>query len=314
MNHVNQLNWIGWSAALATVLVTLPLWRIACVRIGLLDSPGSRKVHEKPIPLAGGLAVLGGLLVSATLMLALSGEMRELVRDRLGMWIAIAGGAVFMTLVGVLDDRHELRAGVKFTLQLAVALGVAAAGLRITLFVPNLVFQYGITALWILTVINALNFMDNMNGLCAGLGAIASATFAAAASRHDQHAEVCFSLLVCGALLGFLPYNFPRAQAFLGDAGSHLIGFCMAVLAILPSFHTARDTHPLAVLKPLLILAVPLLDMAWVVVLRWRAGTPFYLGDTNHLSHRLVRRNLSPPVAVALIWLLAAVCGALALL
>jgi UDP-GlcNAc:undecaprenyl-phosphate GlcNAc-1-phosphate transferase len=229
------------------------------------------------------------------------------------LWICVGAGAVLMTGLGVLDDRHVLRPGPKFALQLAVALLLAAAGLRITLFVENPVFQYAVTALWMLTVINAFNFMDNMNGLCAGLGAIAAATFAVAAARHTQQAEVVFSLLVCGGLLGFLPYNYPRARVFLGDAGSHLVGYCVAVLAILPSFHTRSDPRPLAVLTPLLILAVPLLDMAWMVVVRTRAGQPFYVGDTNHLSHRLVRRGLSEAQAVALIWGLAAATSALAL-
>jgi UDP-GlcNAc:undecaprenyl-phosphate GlcNAc-1-phosphate transferase len=219
-----------------------------------------------------------------------------------------------MTLLGALDDRHALRPGTKFALQTMVALGVAAAGLRVTLFVANPEFQYAITALWILAVINAFNFTDNMNGLCTGLGALAAAMFASAANRHNQQAEVMFSLLVCGALLGFLPSNYPHARAFLGDAGSHLVGFCMAVLAILPSFHTSQDPRPFAVLKPLLILALPLLDMAWMVILRSRAGKPFYIGDTNHLSHRLARSGLSQPAAVAVIWLLAAGTGVLALL
>jgi UDP-GlcNAc:undecaprenyl-phosphate GlcNAc-1-phosphate transferase len=97
---------------------------------------------------------------------------------------------------------------------------------------------------------------------------------------------------MCGALVGFLPYNFPKAKAFLGDAGSHLTGYLLAVLAILPHFHTVENPRPLAVLTPLVVLAVPLLDVAWVVILRWRMGKPFYVGDTNHLSHRLVRAGL----------------------
>lgn len=303
----------GWAIALISGLVALPLWRAACPHIGLMDAPGSRKLHGQPIALAGGLAVLTGLLVSAGIVLGLNPHLRSLVFDDSRAWTAILSGTVLMTLLGVLDDRHVLRPGLKFTLQLAVALVVAAGGWRVTLFVPNPVFQYAITALWILTVINAFNFMDNMNGLCAGLGAIAAAAFAIAANRHSQQAEVLFSLLVCGALLGFLPFNFPKARAFLGDAGSHLVGFCMAVLAVMPSFHTDQDPRPFAVLKPLLILAIPLLDMAWMVVVRTRAGKPFYIGDTNHLSHRLVRQGMSQRGAVALIWLLAAGTSVIAL-
>jgi len=314
MNSFPELCWIGWAGALATVWATVPLWRVACERIGLLDAPGSRKLHEKPIPLAGGPAVATGLLLCSVVAVCLSEHIRALALENFRIWIAVLGGALLMTWVGAMDDRHVLRPGPKFALQLAVALAVAGAGLRVTLFVSNPLFQYVMTALWILTVINAFNFMDNMNGLCAGLGALAAAIFAASASRHGQQVEVLFSLIVCGTLLGFLPYNYPRARVFLGDSGSHLVGYCMAVLAILPSFHTEQDPRPLAVLKPLLILAIPLLDMVWMVLLRTKAGKPFYIGDTNHLSHRLVRRGMSQARAVALIWLLAALGGFIALL
>jgi UDP-GlcNAc:undecaprenyl-phosphate GlcNAc-1-phosphate transferase len=185
---------------------------------------------------------------------------------------------------------------------------------RITLFVPSLVFSYAITVLWILTLTNAFNFLDNMNGLCGGLGAIAAAWFATAAMRQGQYLVALLALLVCGALLGFLPFNFPRASVFLGDAGSHLVGYLMAVLAVLPHFYSTKHPSPLAVLSPLAILAVPLLDLASVVVIRWRHGKPFWIGDNNHLSHRLVRRGCSRANAVAVLWLAGALSGALVLL
>lgn len=312
--ELGDIYWIGTGLSLLFTAITLPLWRRVCGRIGLVDDPGARKLHATPVPLAGGLAVLTGCLVAAAAVFTGSASLRELIREHLRMWLAVCGGALLMTLVGVMDDRHVLRPGPKFALQLLVALAIAATGLRITLFVANPVFQYAITAFWFLAVINAFNFMDNMNGLCAGLGAIAAGTFALAANRHAQHAEVMFSLLIAGALLGFLPFNYPRGRVFLGDAGSHLVGYCMAVGAILPSFHTAEDPRPLAVLIPLLVLAIPLLDMARMVVVRTRAGKPFYVGDTNHLSHRFVQLGLTPSQAVALIWALAALCSVLALL
>src|SRR5205814_2012413 len=176
----------------------------------------------------------------------------------------------------------------------------------ITIFVPNILFSYAITMLWIVTLINAFNFMDNMNGLCAGLGAIAAWYFALIAAADGQYLVALIAFLTFGALVGFLPYNFPRAQAFLGDSGSHLVGYLLAVLAILPHFYTPRHPRRWAVLIPLLVLAVPLLDLVWVVALRWRIGQPVYQGDTNHLSHRLVRLGLSPTRAVLIIWLAAA--------
>jgi UDP-GlcNAc:undecaprenyl-phosphate GlcNAc-1-phosphate transferase len=221
----------------------------------------------------------------------------------------ILAGAFGILAVGWLDDKYELRPRAKFAGQFLVAALVAASGARITLFVPSLLFSYAVTILWLLTLMNAFNFMDNMNGLCAGLGAIGAWCFGLRAAADGQYLAALMALLTFGALLGFLPYNFPRARAFLGDAGSHLVGYLLAVLAILPHFYTPQHHRRWAVLIPLFVLAVPLLDLAWVVLRRWRLGKPFYQADTNHLSHRLVRLGLSQTQAVLLIWLAAALGG-----
>jgi UDP-GlcNAc:undecaprenyl-phosphate GlcNAc-1-phosphate transferase len=317
--------------------VTLPLWRRWCQRRGFVDDPGHRKIHARPVPLAGGWAVLTGLLVSLVLgagLLALCGGLPGAGRSdsaglldaqavslfgygfsrRVAQLLALLVGAVAMGVLGGLDDRHELRPAAKFAGQLLVAGLVAASGVRITLFVENPFFSYGITLLWVLTVTNACNFMDNMNGLCAGLGVIGAWCFAWSGAIQGQFLVASLGFLACGALLGFLPFNFPRASVFLGDAGSHVVGYLLAVLAILPSFYTRQHPAHLAVLKPLLILGVILGDLVWVVALRWRLGQPFYLGDTNHLSHRLVRRGLSRTLAVLVILLLAALLGLLSFL
>lgn len=310
--------------ALATTFVALPLWRAWCLRVGLVDAPGHRKIHDAPIPLAGGLAVLTGLLAplvgGAVLIQFHLLDPTDLaplhfgLNKRLLELAAIASGAIGMTVVGLLDDKIELRPAQKFGAQLLIATLVAAAGVRITLFVPSLIFSYAITVLWLLTVINAFNFMDNMNGLCGGLGAIGAGLFGGIAALHGQYLVALLAFLMCGALIGFLPHNFPKARAFLGDSGSHLVGYLLAVIAILPHFHSAKHPQPLAVLTPLLVLAVPLGDLAWVVLLRTKLGKPFYVGDTNHLSHRLVRLGLSKTAAVLFIWLLAAGTGCAALL
>ena len=310
------------SAALVTA-ASVPFWRRWCRRTGTMDDPGHRKIHSSPIPLAGGMAVMTGLVVAL-----LAGALVAIVSPRssvAGLFayglsvralrlLALTAGAFGILFIGLLDDKTELTPAVKFGGQLIVALVVAAAGIRITIFVPSLLFSFGITALWILTVVNAFNFMDNMNGLCAGLGAIGAGWFGLIAARQGQYLVATMAFLATGALLGFLPFNFPRATAFLGDAGSHLTGYLLAVMAILPHYYTHKHPRPLAVLTPLLVLAVPLGDMVWVVLLRWKRGQPFYIGDTNHFSHRLVRRGFTPARAVILIWLLAAAAGALAFL
>ncbi len=305
---------ITFLAAALAAGMSLPAWRQFAARAGLVDDPGHRKIHGEPVPLAGGLAVLTGLLLPTAAAVALlffgtvhlpSPEALSYGLEKRALQLgAILGGAMAMVVLGILDDRFELQPAAKFLGQFMVALAVAGSGVRITLFVPSVVFSYFVTVLWILTVTNAFNFMDNMNGLCGGLGAISAWFFFLNAAQAGQYLVAMLALLIAGALLGFLPYNFPSAKTFLGDSGSHLVGYLMAVLAILPHFYTRQNPRPFAVFDPLLILAVPLLDLLCVVWIRWRLGKPFYLGDTNHLSHRLVGRGWSRSQAVLLIWLL----------
>jgi UDP-GlcNAc:undecaprenyl-phosphate GlcNAc-1-phosphate transferase len=311
--------------AFITSAVSLPLWRVLSRRFGLVDDPGHRKIHQTATPLAGGQAVITGMVVPLLVGIGAvraHAAMSDLADSLLAHGLSVRGvelaaiiiGALAMLLLGSLDDKFELSPPIKFGGQLLVATLVAAANVRITLFVHSIVFSYAITILWILTIINAFNFTDNMNGLCAGLGAIGAWYFAAIAAVDGQYLVTILALLTCGALLGFLPHNFPRATAFLGDAGSHLVGYLLAVMAILPHFYTQQRPRVWAVFTPLLILAVPLIDLAWVVFLRVRAGKPFYVGDTNHLSHRLVRSGFSQQRAVLIIWLIATALGAIALI
>jgi UDP-GlcNAc:undecaprenyl-phosphate GlcNAc-1-phosphate transferase len=314
----------AFAGAFLTTLLALPLWRKWCLRVNLVDDPGQRKIHDAPMPLAGGFAMLTGILLPLVagaiflkfgmVKISFASLIVHGINRRAMELAAIAGGAIAITLLGWLDDKHELKPLPKFAGQFLIALLVAAACKRITLFVPSLAFSYAITILWVLTVVNAFNFMDNMNGLCAGLGAIGALLFAIIAASNGEYLVALTGFLMCGALLGFLPWNFPNARVFLGDAGSHLVGYLLAVMAILPHFYTKQHPRPLAVLSPLLVLAMPLADLAWVVVLRTRARKPFWIGDTNHLSHRLVRTGFSQTRAVLVIWLIAVMIGVLATL
>jgi UDP-GlcNAc:undecaprenyl-phosphate/decaprenyl-phosphate GlcNAc-1-phosphate transferase len=332
---------LAFVSAWLTTFLSVPMWRRWSHRTGLVDDPGHRKIHDRPVSLAGGLAVLTGLLLplfigaivasfvppvspnpaplggaapDGALATQTAGFLSYGFARRGPQLVTILFGAVAMGLLGWIDDKYELRPAAKFAGQVLIAALLAAVGVRITLFVPSLLFSYAITILWIVTVTNAFNFMDNMNGLCGGLGAIGACYFALSAAAQGQYLVALLALSACGALLGFLPYNFPKATTFLGDSGSHLVGYLLAVLAILPHFYSKQNPKAWAVLSPLLILAVPLVDLAWVVILRWRAGSPIYLGDTNHLSHRLVRRGWNHRQAVVIIWVLAALVGGLSFL
>jgi len=309
----------GFVAGALSTAAAMPVCIKLCEKLDLVDDPGGRKTHSRPTPLAGGLGVFSGIVLACTVgvvvwMLHLfdttaNSRMEYGVSHRLGQLIVIASGALAMLSLGLVDDRYELSAGVKLFGQFVIGFLVAAAGIRITLFVPSLVFSYFITILWIVTLVNAFNFIDNMNGLCGGLTALASLLFALSAARRGDYLVSGLGFLFAGTLAGFLPFNFPRSQAFLGDSGSHLAGFMVSILSILPHYYSQKHQYPIAVLAPLFILAIPLLDMAQVVMFRVLRGQPFYHGDTNHISHRLVARGYTPQKAVVLIWATALLVG-----
>ena len=314
-------------SALIASATSFALWRRWCVRVGHVDDPGHRKIHSAPVPLAGGLTVMTGFFLpvvigAAGILLWSSGKTEGTIVElfqygltrRAVQLAAILFGAFGMVLLGWWDDKHELKPLPKFAGQVVIALLVAWSGIRITIFIPSEIAAYALTVLWILALTNALNFLDNMNGLCTGLGLIAAWSCAWASAIQGQYLVATLAFLICGSLLGFLPFNFPHAKSFLGDAGSHLVGFLVAVLAILPNFYSEQTPHRLAVLSPLIILAVPLYDLVSVVFIRWRKGQPFYVGDTNHISHRLTRRGLTRTQAVLVLLLVQALLGVVAVL
>jgi len=290
----------AFAGAFLTTLLALPLWRKWCLHTNLLDDPrdgknyDAPKIHSGAVPLAGGFAVLTGILLP---LIAGAGLIQfGLIKisfanliahglERRGVELAvIALGAIAITILGWFDDKHELKPLPKLLGQFLIALLVALTCKRITLFVHSEAFSYAITILWLLTVINAFG----------------------------EYLVAITGFLMCGALAGFLPWNFPNARAFLGDAGSHLIGYLLAVMAILPHFYTKQNLRPFAVLAPLFVLAIPLIDIAQVSLLRTFNKKPFWIGDTNHLSHRLTRVGLNRTRAVLLLWLFATIIGAVA--
>jgi UDP-N-acetylmuramyl pentapeptide phosphotransferase/UDP-N-acetylglucosamine-1-phosphate transferase len=234
------------ASSLCVSAASLPFWRKWCMARGLIDNPGHRKIHDAPVPLAGGLAVMTGLVVPLIAAAALlwAGGANGLnsnpnfvrgssnpfsllsygLHKRFAELTGIVAGGVGMLVLGLLDDRHELRPGPKFMGQFLIALLVASSGVRISVFIPNHVLHYIVTILWILTVINALNFMDNMNGLCAGLGIIASLYFGILAAIAGQYLVALIAFAGAGAMLGFLPHNFPRARAFWQPSGGLFAG------------------------------------------------------------------------------------------
>ena len=321
----SEVSTVLWAFGLTSAIsaVSLPLWRAVCRRWGHVDDPGHRKIHVQPIPLAGGFAVsasglLGGLLIW---ILASSGVLGSVEIGsfwgeteglrRLGVLLA---GAAGMLALGAWDDRRDLGAGAKFLVQGVIAVLVARWGGQVP--VPDGMAFLGLplTVFWIVAVTNAFNLSDNMNGLCAGLGLIgATAVSASSLLGKGQFELACGAALIAGSLAGYLPYNYPRASVFLGDAGSQWVGYLLSVLALLSVTPSAISNGGLqqswkAVFA---VVAVPLIDMAFVVVSRTWRGQPFWVGDTHHLSHRLARTSLGKAGAVGVLWLLGSLLVAL---
>lgn len=277
-------------------------------RFGVLDQPGGYKAHGAATPLLGGLAVAAGLVGAALCVLPLQGEVA------LAGLSAVGVGGLVILIAGLLDDRLGLTPRNKLAWQVAAAGAagtcLAVLGVRLNLFLPwPQAPVIALTVLWVIAITNAVNFLDNMDGLCAGLGAVAAAALAVVNLRSGEFPVAHASAALAGACLGFLPHNWPRARIFLGDGGSMLIGFLLAALSVMGVYTRGAEVPVLAVFTPLFVLAIPVLDLVLVTVLRLRAGHPPWVGDRRHISHRLVRRGMHPATAVAVLWAAGAACG-----
>lgn len=308
-------------------LIATPFARAVAIRIAFVDRPNeTHKAHTAPIPYGGGIAIaaaslipiIAGCLVLRGLNPSAPPEwLPEIARQnlsgmasRVGELLGIAACALGLHIVGLIDDRRRLGAGIKLAFQLAAALITSwALGVRAIEALPE-ALSIAVTVLWILVVTNAFNFLDNMDGLSAGVGAIAALLFAVTALRGGQIFVPMLALVIAGSLLGFLIYNFSPARIFMGDAGSLVVGYLLSVVTILTTFYDpARSVTPLGVVVPIVVLAVPLYDVTSVVVHRLRAGESPFRGDRRHFSHRLVRAGLSPRGAVLTIYLATAATG-----
>jgi UDP-GlcNAc:undecaprenyl-phosphate GlcNAc-1-phosphate transferase len=218
--------------------------------------------------------------------------------------LGIVAGALILHVVGLIDDRKSLGPGIKLFAQLIVALFVTVVlKIRLLEALP-VVLSVGLSVVWIVLITNAFNFLDNMDGLSAGVTAVAAAVFAIAAMRAGQMFVPVMAWVVVGASLGFLVFNFSPASIFMGDAGSLVLGYMMAVLTILTTFYDPdQNARPFGVLVPVVVLSVPLYDVISVVVHRLRRGDSPFRGDRRHFSHRLVRRGMSERGAVLTIYL-----------
>lgn len=287
------------AVAFFAALAATPFAGRLATRIGAIDRPSARGVNQRPgMPLLGGIAVAAAFFAG---MLAVDQVPRSAV-DAERWWGLLAGGLVLIG-TGIWDDRFGMNALPKLTLQLIAASIAIASGFEISrlsnplgtgvLDLPRWVV-WPASLLWIVGVTNALNLLDGLDGLAAGVGAIIAATLTVIAWQAGAPFGVLLGLALAGALLGFLPHNFAPARIFLGDTGSLFIGYALALLAL----EGYRRVSLITFLAPLLALAVPILDTALSILRRVRSHTPIFSADRLHMHHRLLDAEGSPRAAV----------------
>ncbi len=319
-------------------IVTLIMKHLA-PRLDFVDRPGGRKIHANPKPLGGGVAIFLGFALPVFIGLAVieahgppaastvaattaprSMQAKLLsaywsgARERAPLLLGILLAALCMHVMGLWDDRRALGPYVKLAIQLTVlTVMVVALRLRALTVLDHLGLGAApsviVTVLWIAVITNAFNFLDNMDGLSAGVAAVSTAAFLLTTVLIGQWFVAAGLALLLGALLGFLCFNFNPASIFMGDSGSLVIGLLLGVMTVRTTFlRPGQDFGAgwYALFAPVIVLAVPLYDLIVVSVLRISRGKSPFVGDTNHLSHRLVARGMSRRTAVLCIYLITA--------
>ncbi|MBN1313783.1 MAG: undecaprenyl/decaprenyl-phosphate alpha-N-acetylglucosaminyl 1-phosphate transferase [Anaerolineae bacterium] len=282
--------------------VATPLVGKLAKAINFVDKPEARKVHVTPVPMLGGVAIYAGLIAAVTISNA--APLRELV--------GVLSGATIMTLFGLFDDRYGMRPIVKMLGQLLAGVILIWSGIQVSLF-PWQALNIALTLCWIIGICNAINFLDNMDGLAAGITTVASAFFFILALVEGLGLVASLAAATLGACIGFLYYNFNPASLFMGDAGSMLLGFVLAVLGIKLQFADA----PLNVtwMIPVIILGLPIFDTTLVVFSRLRRSKPIYQGGKDHTSHRFVTVfGMTQARSVITLYLIATVLGLIGLM
>lgn len=324
---MKQPNWylifgyaLGVSFLLSIVLTDVV--RRLALRWRVLDHPGERKVHQEPVPLLGGVAIcatfyvviianllflvpaqrLGDEWLEANILSFLGSHVR---RKLLGILV----GGLMVFALGMVDDLRALRPEVKLVGQIAAGLVLVSSGIRIVLFIPSPFLGGLITLGWVVMMTNAMNLLDNMDGLSGGVSIIAAFSLSLCLWLQGE-AFICVLLMVfAGSVGGFLYHNLNPARIFMGDAGAMFCGYILATVAVLGTFHTEVTQSRVAVAAPLLALSVPIFDTLSVMYIRWRNGESILKGDKRHFSHRLVELGMSSRQAVEFIFLVAAVTG-----
>ena len=321
-----QIDCFAFLAGAVSTLIGTPVFGWIARRLGFMDTPQSNhKGHARSTPLLGGAAMFLGWLFCLVCGLAaalycgdtLPGFSSALTMHLSGIHAALPElgflvlGAFLCIVLGLVDDKYALSAPVKFGGQFLIALlAVWQGGVRVNIFFTCPVLVWAASIFWIMLLMNSINFFDNMDGLAVGTIAIAMGFFSVIAALNHQFFIAVFAAMSCGICVGFWFYNANPAMIFMGDSGSHFLGYLAAVISAGVSwFGIDHSLSRFPILMPLFILALPLFDTGMVVLIRTWNKKPFWIGDHNHISHRFVRMGLSRREAVILVHLMALCLG-----
>ncbi|PID87019.1 MAG: undecaprenyl-phosphate alpha-N-acetylglucosaminyl 1-phosphate transferase [Chloroflexi bacterium] len=286
--------------ALAVTAVSIPGIRRIAISLGFVDAPAQRKMHSTPIPLMGGVAIYLGAILAVALF------SNHIAQSITGVFIALS----IVALVGLIDDRVGLPAWAKLGGQFISFLVLCYFGIHVQLPIPDSA-NYLITFIWLAGISNAINFLDNMDGLSAGVSAVAASFLLLLAIFNEQILVSALAAALLGSCLGFLRYNFKPAQIFMGDAGSLFLGYSLAILGLQLRFPGQSNT--ITWMVPVLILGLPIFDTTLVVFSRIRRGVSPNTAGKDHTSHRLVARGFGQREAVLFLYLMGGVFGLVAL-
>jgi len=297
-------------ALFASLALVIPV-RALALRVGMVDLPGPRKVHLTPIPLLGGLAMYVAVVIAV--LFAFNDPAREQI-------VGILVGATLVAGVGILDDRGLLHHQIKLFVGMPLAAAILLmSGIHAQVFSVLLVGHSGyildaaLTVVWVVGITASFSILDHMDGLCAGIAAMASVFFAMLAYLNGQTLVTTLAAAVLGAATGFLRWNFKPAKIFMGDGGAMFLGFLMATLGL--KLRLEHSTTLASWLAPILILGVTIFDTTLVTISRSRRGLlPFATPGKDHAAHRLSNLGLGHRGAVLTLYLLGAIGGGAALL
>jgi UDP-GlcNAc:undecaprenyl-phosphate GlcNAc-1-phosphate transferase len=302
MEQINASTFIIGSAAVAVSAAFTFLVRMAAGRFGLVAKPKSDRWHKRPTAMYGGVAIFLSTAIMYAVAVPKSYES-----------LVIFAGSTFLFLVGLIDDVINIKPYQKLIGQLFGAAIIVGFGLKLPLTGFELV-DIAITVFWLVGVTNAVNLLDNMDGLAAGIAAIAASALAFGFAANGQYAEFVLVIVFIGTLLGFLIFNFNPASIFMGDCGSMFIGFLLSSSVMLGQAGGRSRSILTIIAVPVLILFVPIFDTTFVTIIRKLRGRKASQGGRDHTSHRLVALGLSERSAVLMIYAFAATAGALALI